>query len=208
MTVITAMALDNARQRSTLTLVSYGRSRLVAPLQFPLTQKDGFRMRLHRIYCSAASAATPLFLAAVAGCGGDAPKPAVDPAAVRNRDAVRKVLDVDVALGRARDQVFARPKNLVEAAAAVRQYVAAASAIDMKDAPEDFAAAYRRHVDAWRVGGELIDHYSGITGMFRVSVDGEAYAKSRLDGAQAAVKDSWNEVRARARAHGVENVPD
>lgn len=98
--------------------------------------------------------------------------------------------------------------GLAKSAAAVQQYVNAMRAIDLKDVPDDFRGSYARHLEAWQAVGELLEHYSGLSGSFRLGVDGDDYVKARLAAADKDVTDTWAAVKDKAKVYGVAAPPD
>lgn len=121
-------------------------------------------------------------------CGEDEAKVAAEQAAARQREAIRRVFDLDAALAKPRDQATTGSNDLAAAVAAIRQYVSAVSALDLSALPEDVRTTYAKHLDAWRAGPDLIEHHSGMRGVLRATIDGDAFAKGRIDAAQEAVE--------------------
>ena len=139
-----------------------------------------------------------------AGCGPSDAELKASAQAEQVRTAIRRVFDLDAALGRARDQAAGDGQDLARSASAMRQYVAAASAIDLKDVPDDVRLAYTRHLDSWQAAAVVFDRYAGVTGAFRHGFDGQEYVSGQANSVQKATVDTWADLKAKAKAYGVE----
>ena len=168
------------------------------------------RMLTHLSRASASmriSCSIGLGLLLVVGCGPSEAELKANARAEQIRLAIRRVFDADATLAKSRDLAIGDGKSLSNSALTIRNYIAAAGATDLTDLPEDLCVAYTRHLDAWRAGSAIMDHYVGITGLFRSGIDGDAYVVARLDVAQKAIDETWADVKAKAKAYGVELRP-
>ena len=139
-----------------------------------------------------------------AGCGPSDAEVKAGAQAEQVRTAIRRVFDLDAAFARARNQAAGDGTDLAVSASAMRQYVAAAGGIDMKDVPEDVRMAYMKHLDSWQAAAVVFDRYAGITGAFRKGYDGPEHVGGLATRVQKATEDTWNDLKAKAKAYGVE----
>ena len=134
----------------------------------------------------------------VGGCGDSE----AERLAQHQRDAIRRVMEMDKAYAQVRNQ-HVSADDLSSAATACQKYVEVMAATDMSDLPPDVRDAYTRHIQAWRDMATVLDHYSGYTGAFLKGYDGEA-GKAKYDAAGKVIDDTWKDVKAKAAAHGVD----
>ena len=111
-------------------------------------------------------------------------------------EAIEAVLARDAALGGARNHA----PETGPIADAIRVYVEGLDAIDFSRCPPEFAAAFRRHREAWRASlpfferfgdhrGEMHDVFEEI----RATDDATRY---ELEGVEKRIWDTWAEVEA------------
>jgi len=134
---------------------------------------------------------------ALAACTAHAP-----PESTRAAVAIRAVLEADSELGGVRNHA-SESQPLAEA---VRAYVGGLDAIDFGECPPDFTSAFRRHRDAWHESIRYFEEHDELRGelhdVFKEIRESGADARTRIEGIEKDILDTWAEVQAAVDRHG------
>jgi hypothetical protein len=117
-------------------------------------------------------------------------------------EAIRAVFQQDADLSNTRNHA----SETAPIAEAVKTYLAGLDAIDYSATPEEFAAAFKKHRDAWEAGLPFLAKFEALRGEMHALLDqvraqgGETQVE--LERFEKGLFDSWGEIEAAARAHG------
>lgn len=119
--------------------------------------------------------------------------------------AIARVLAADDEAGRRRNHAC-ESAPLTEA---IEAYLDELEALDYDGCPEEFAAAFRRHRQAWRDSLGLFGRYRQLRGeMHELFERIRAQDAAALEAVEAEIWGTWDEVETAARRHGAIPGPE